>query len=79
MNNRLGLTYTLTPLLLAVWFSGSALNARAEWERIAANEDMGNIYTLHSDGHRLFAGSENGVYLSDDNGHTWRFTLRGRI
>ena len=74
MNNKLSLTIFLAPLLLAIWISGSALDARAEWELIAGNEDMGYIYTLESDGHRLYLGTQTGVYMSLDNGYTWLLT-----
>ena len=48
--------------------------ARAEWELIPGTEEMGTIYTLETDGTRLYAGTEHGVFISLDDGYTWRPT-----
>ena len=48
--------------------------ARAEWEFIPGTEEMGTIYTLETEGTRLYAGASDGVYISDDDGDSWRLT-----
>ena len=72
------LTLTLLALLIPSALLAISI-ARADWEIVCGTEHMGGIYTLESDGNRLYAGAENGVYLSDDDGHTWRLTLPGSI
>ena len=62
---------TLT--IIVITLIASAVDAD-EWELIPGTEDMGDIITLETDGNRLYAGAENGVYISDDNGVTWRLT-----
>ena len=37
--------------------------AHAEWELIPGTEEMGAIYTLETDGTRLYAGTEHGVFI----------------
>ena len=54
--------YLLLPLILI-----SAV-AHAEWERIL--DEL--TYSIASDGERLYAGTENGIYYSRDDGYTWR-------
>ncbi len=78
MNNRLGLTYTLTLLLLAICFAGRALDAHAEWEQIPGTEVIGSVGLLESDGLRLYAAGDTGFYLSFDDGYTWRRSEIGR-
>ena len=48
--------------------------AHAEWERIPGSEEMGYVYAMASDGHRLYAGAKHGVFISPDDGYTWRPT-----
>ena len=67
MTNKLSFTFILTPLLLAVWFSGSALNAHADWELV-----KDDAHEIASDGERLYAATEGGIYFSRDDGLTWR-------
>ena len=78
MNNKLSLTFILTPLLLAVWLSNFAQVARAEWEHIPGTEVIGSVELLESDGVRLYAIGETGFYLSFDDGFTWRRREVGR-
>ncbi|MDE0503809.1 MAG: sialidase family protein, partial [Candidatus Poribacteria bacterium] len=78
MTNNLSLTFILTPLLLAVWFSASALNAHADWEHIPGTEVIGRVRLLESDGPRLYAVGDTGFYLSFDDGYTWRRREIGR-
>ena len=51
-----------------------ASNARAAWELLPAVQVMENVSALESDGRRLYAGTRRGLYISDDNGDTWRTT-----
>ena len=73
MNNKLSLTFILTPLLLAIWLTNCVLDALAEWELIPDTRHMFAL-TLESDGQRLYAGASDGVYISDDDGDSWRLT-----
>ena len=74
MNNTLSLTFILTPLLVAIWLSGSAPDACAAWELLPTAQVMENVRALETDGRRLYAGTGRGLYISDDNGGTWRTT-----
>ena len=67
------LALLLAPLARADW------EIHVDWEILGGTQHMGRISTLQSDGERLYAGADNGVYLSDDDGHTWRLTLPGGI
>ena len=58
---------TLLALLLAPL-------ARAEWELIYGAEEMEKIYAMASDGHRLYGYTKHGVFISPDDGYTWRPT-----
>ena len=71
MNNKLGLTFILTPLLVAIWLYGRAPDTCAAWELLPAAQVMENVSALESGGRRLFAGTSHGLYVSDDNGETW--------
>ena len=62
---------TLTVIVITL--IASAVDA-AEWELLLGTDDMGYVMALKSDGSRLYMGAENGLYISDDNGHTWRST-----
>ena len=79
MANKLSLTFILTlPLLLAVWLSNFAQDARAKWEHIPGTEVIGSVELLESDGVRLYAIGDTGFYLSFDDGYTWRRREVGR-
>ena len=78
MNDKLSLTFILTPLLLAIWHSDRALDAHAEWEHIPGTEVIGSVGLLESDGLRLYAIGDTGFYLSFDGGYTWRRREIGR-
>ena len=57
--------------LLAIWItSGAPPAARAEWE---LNLDE-KTYSIASDGERLYAATEGGIYYSRDDGDTWRWS-----
>lgn len=73
MTNKLGLTFILTPLLLAMGLTNCVLDAHAEWSRLPDTRHM-FVLTLESDGQRLYAGALDGVYISDDDGDSWRWT-----
>ena len=73
MNNTLSLTFILTQVLLVIWFSGYELDARAEWTLLPGTEDMG-VNIIETDEHRLYAAASQGVYVSRDNGYTWRYS-----
>lgn len=45
---------------------------RAEWHHIYGTDAMGRVTILETDGHRVFAATSDGVYVSD--GYTWRLT-----
>ena len=64
------------PLLLITLLAVSPARAglQVEWELIPGTEEMGAIYTLETDGTRLYAGTEHGVFISLDDGYTWRPT-----
>ena len=47
---------------------------RTVWIPLDSGEPKSWADTLKSDGARLYAGTENGVYISLDNGYTWRST-----
>ena len=49
MDNKVSLTFILTSLLLAIWLTNCAPDARAEWELVSGTEQMGNLYELASD------------------------------
>ena len=78
MNNKLRLTYILTPLLLAIWLANCVQDARAKWEHIPGTEVIGSVGLLDSDGLRLYATGDTGFYLSFDGGYTWRRREIGR-
>lgn len=73
MNNKLSVSFVLTALLV-IWLTSGAPDARAEWELLCGTDDMGYINALETDGTRLYAGTDTGVYISLDDGHTWRST-----
>ncbi|MDE0300716.1 MAG: PQQ-binding-like beta-propeller repeat protein [Candidatus Poribacteria bacterium] len=52
----------------------SAAEIRVEWTQLTAAQPMGRVNALESDGHRLYAGTWNGVYISHDDGYTWGST-----
>ena len=78
MNSKLSFTFILASLLLAIWLTGRAPDARAEWEHIPGTEVIGSVGLLESDGLRLYATGDTGFYLSFDGGYTWRHREIGR-
>ena len=53
-------------------------NIRAEWEHIPGTEVIGRVHLLESDGLRLYAIGDTGLYFSFDDGYTWRRREIGR-
>ena len=68
---RTAFIFLVTMTMLA---NKSGANIRTLWLPLPGKEEMGEINTLETDGSRLYAGTDNGVYISDDDGHTWRST-----
>lgn len=63
------LTFTAT-LFLAISTAGADI--QIVWIPVGGTEVNGRVYELQSDGHRLYATTERGLAVSDDNGATWR-------
>ena len=70
MNNKLSLTFILTPLLLAMWLSS---RAHAYWELLPGTELIGRYPMVATDGTRLYASADAALYISDDDSGTWRY------
>ena len=49
-------------------------NIRAEWAQLTVAQPMGGVNALETDGRRLYAGTRDGLYVTLDNGYTWRST-----
>ena len=78
MNNKLSLTFILTPLLLAIWLTNCAHAAiRADWELIYDTELP--FYILESDGDNLYAAGREGIHVSRTDGNTWHYREVGRF
>ncbi|HMY73922.1 MAG TPA: Ig-like domain-containing protein, partial [Blastocatellia bacterium] len=56
-----------------------SLNQGQSWAPV--NEGLGNLFVtgLARDGNRLFAGTTNGLFTSDNNGRTWRLSAFDRL
>ena len=68
---RTAFVFVVTMCMLA---NESDANIRTLWIPLIGAEPMERAYSLESDGLRLFAGTRDGLYISDDNGYTWRPT-----
>ncbi|MDE0300656.1 MAG: sialidase family protein [Candidatus Poribacteria bacterium] len=53
----------------------SNADIRTDWIRIYDTEAMRRVTELETDGRRLYAGTKEGLHISDDDGYTWRLTL----
>ena len=75
------LSLIVAAVLLAIALASCTPDAhseiRAEWHHIDGTETMG-VGVLETDGRRLYAATSEGVYISDDDGYTWRLTLEVR-
>ena len=68
---RTAFIFLVTMTMLA---NESESNIRTVWIPLDSGEPKSWADTLKSDGARLYAGTRNGVYISLDNGYTWRST-----
>ena len=70
---RLMQTAFIFLVTLTVLTNESKAEIRTLWVPLPRIEAM-RLSRLESDGSRLYAGTENGLYISNDNGVTWRLT-----
>ena len=52
----------------------AAAEIRALWIPVVGRGILERAYSLETDGRRLYAGTRGGLYISDDDGYTWRST-----
>ena len=52
----------------------SAAEIRTLWIPVVGRGILERAYSLETDGRRLYAGTRDGLYVSLDNGYTWRST-----
>ena len=71
------LSFIVTAILLVIALASCAPDAhaqiRAEWHHIYGTDGL-DPELLDTDGRRLYAATWAGVYISLDNGYTWRYT-----
>ena len=48
-----------------------ALALEAEWQQLINGISIGQVWALDGSAHRLYAGSSEGVFRSENNGQTW--------
>ena len=65
-----GLFVATVPFVISV----ACAEIRTLWIPLAGTEGMERAYSLETDGRRLYVGTKDGLYLSDDDGFTWRST-----
>jgi photosystem II stability/assembly factor-like uncharacterized protein len=78
-NTGLGIAWTLhvesvgDALYAGLWRGGlyKSDNLGLSWSRVPVGSDSGNAFTAVSLGGTVYAGTDNGVYLSADGGKTW--------
>ena len=68
---RTAFIFLVTMTMLA---NESESNIRTVWIPLDSGEPKSWADTLKSDGARLYAGTRDGLYVSLDNGYTWRST-----
>lgn len=72
------LSLLIACILLVIAISSCAPDAHAEihllWIPLDSGKPKSWADTLKSDGDRLYAGTRDGLYISDDDGFTWRPT-----
>ncbi|MDE0041261.1 MAG: hypothetical protein OXT74_04445 [Candidatus Poribacteria bacterium] len=61
-------------VMMCMLANESDANTRAEWIQLNDGQAMGEVRILETDGQRLYAGTNNGVFISLDDGYTWRST-----
>ena len=69
-------TLTIIAIILVSCVLDAHAGTRVKWFPIDDSTSMGIVKELHTDGHRLYAVTRNGLYISDEDGrsHTWRLT-----
>ena len=69
-------TLTIIAIILVSCVPDARAGTRVKWFPIDDSTSMGVVKELHTDGHRLYAVTRNGLYISDEDGrsHTWRLT-----
>ena len=74
----LSLLSLIATVLLVIAISSCAPNAHAEiralWVPLVGTESLKHVNALETDGGRLYVGTQDGLYISDDDGSTWRPT-----
>lgn len=72
------LGFLVASILLVLSLDSCAPNADAaiqtEWIPLPGTENW-YVNAIETDGRRLYAATSEGVYISLNNGHTWRLTL----
>ena len=72
------LSFLVATVLLVIAISSCAPDVhaeiRVEWIPLPGTESLKHVNALETDEFRLYAGGSNGIYLSLDNGYTWRLT-----
>ena len=75
LNKLDSLIFLFICALLAIYLSSYAHAAiRTLWIPLADAETLGRVNVLETDGRRLYVGTQDGLYISDDDGSTWRPT-----
>ena len=65
---RTAFIFLVTTTMLA---NESDANIRAEWTQLTVGQPMESVYILETDGRFLYAGTDDGLYISMDHGFTW--------
>ena len=68
---RTAFIFLVTMSMLA---SGSDSEIRTLWIPLGGTEGLERTDSLETDGRRLYVGTRGGIYVSDDDGYTWRAT-----
>lgn len=69
-------------VMMTMLANQSEAEIRTLWFPLAVAETQGHVRVLETDGFRLYASAgikeESGLYISLDNGYTWRYTKLGQ-
>jgi hypothetical protein len=60
--------------LLLIFLSIFFINSQAQWIRVNSVPEFMNIPSLAVSGSTIYAGAENRIYISTDNGDSWNIT-----